>query len=148
MKNTTELHRHGLAKAGPCLFVFLLLLALTGCEQTQQSPTNSTDDLPSSPEQRKEQAIDAVESFYDAAARGDCKRVMELVPKFKTVDECEHFSERFAGNGLRFLGPKEVRIDGRDPRAVIIKAETMRRGEKDDMNLRAEFRHNRWIIVF
>lgn len=133
------LQGHGLATAGPCLIFLLILICAPGCDQ--ESPT-----LP--PEERKARAVKAVERFYDAAARGDCDTVMELVPKFKSRQECEHFSERFAGNGLRFIGASKVEIDGRDPNAVIIEAETMRRGESDKMLLRAKQRNGEWIIVF
>lgn len=154
MRHWHNWHRrstHGPALSGPCAIVLLLFAFTVGCDSDSEAPTAATSEqaAPSlSTEERKAQALEAVQSFYDAAARGDCERVMELVPKFSSEEECEHFSERFAGHGLRYRGAKNVHVDGRDPNAVIVEAQTMRRGEPDSMILRAEYKNDGWIIVF
>ncbi len=59
--------------------------------------------------------------YFDAAARGDCPALIGLRNRPMTPAECEDYLHVFQGTRTRLLAIEDVKVDGRDRSAVLVK---------------------------
>lgn len=113
----------------PTFFAVLTLL-LPGCrgcdraaDSTEAGPSGSasTPALAELTPADRRGAEDAVVSYYAAVATKNCAEMNKLAFKQLTAQECDKLIEEYHEHNTKFVRIDDVKRDGRDQQAVIVK---------------------------
>ncbi len=93
----------------------------TGAGPSGSASVAATPAVPDLTPAERTGAEDAVVAYYAAISVKDCAGMNKLAMKPHTPEECQKIIEDYVEHGTRFVRVDEVKRDGRDPNAVIVK---------------------------
>jgi hypothetical protein len=117
-------------------FVIVMAVAVFGC----QGGTTDGDELG--------EARAQVRRYFDAIATSDCSTLTSLVPAANTRKACEQLLHEWRDDlRIKLLDVSDVRRDGRDHRAIIVRTTVMRRDQQQTMLIRVTHEHGAWQLA-
>jgi hypothetical protein len=89
-----------------------------------------------------------VRRFFEAAAKGECSALGALLPAASDAAGCAKLLHEWRDDlRIELVDLPDVRRDGRDRRAIIVRATVMRRGQQQTMLVRVTHEQGRWQLV-
>ena len=116
----------------------VLLVALAACGGSREA----------SPDDELEGARTEVRRFFEAVEKSDCATLGALLPAAKEQAGCEKVLHEWREDlKITLVDLPDVRRDGRDKQAIIVRATVMRRGEQKTMLFRVTHEQGVWQLV-
>jgi hypothetical protein len=89
-----------------------------------------------------------VRRFFDAVVHGDCTTIGSLLPVAHDAPGCAKLLHEWRDDlGIQLIEIPDVRRDGRDRSAMIVRANVMRRGQQQTMLVRVTHQQGVWQLV-
>ena len=89
-----------------------------------------------------------VRRFFDAMARADCATAASLLPAARDAGACAKLLHEWRDDlQMQLIEVPDVRRDGRDRRAIIVRTIVLRRGKQSTMLVRVTHEQGVWQLV-
>ncbi len=89
-----------------------------------------------------------VRRFFDAVASGDCPTLGSLIPAVGERDACAKLLHEWRDDlRIKLIDLPDARRDGRDRRAIIVRATVLRREQQQTMLVRVTHEQGVWQLV-
>jgi hypothetical protein len=120
-------------RAAPGAALWLGLVAALGCKSSETRKT--------------EAARATVERFFEALPTRDCAELGRLLIG-QAAEDCQETVDELNEHGFSLVEVLEVRVDGRDPNAVVVRTRVARDGKvrEEPMLVRVEQHPDGWKL--
>jgi len=116
-----------------CAAFCALLVALVGCSSSHDTELDG--------------ARDQVQRFFDAIGKSDCPTLELLVPAAREPGACDHLVHEWRDElHIKLLDVPDVRRDGRDRKAIIVKTIVLRHDQQQTMLVRVTHEQGEWQL--
>lgn len=110
-----------------------VVVALVGCSSSHDAELDG--------------ARDQVRRFFDAIGKSDCPTLELLVPAAREPGACEHLVHEWRDElHIKLLEVPDVRRDGRDHKAIIVRTTVLRRDQQQTMLVRVTHEQAEWQL--
>ena len=100
------------------------------------------------PDRELDEASAQVRRFFDAMTKGDCETAASLLPAAREPGACAKLLHEWSDDlGMQLIAIPDVRRDGRDRGAIIVRTAVIRRGQQQTMLIRVTHRQGVWQLV-
>lgn len=120
----------------PFVLAAAVALGLTAC----QGAARDSDEL--------DQARVQVHRFFDALGQSDCPTLASLLPAAREPGGCDKLLHEWRDDlHIKLIDLPDARRDGRDRRAIIVRATVLRHDEEKTMLVRVTHEQGVWQLV-